>query len=328
MRLPGVKTLRTVSRWMQARLLGGALILGYHRISAPPEAFPEMFVSPERFGEHLQVLCKYTHPVSLARLVQHLRDGSLPAKSVAITFDDGYVDNLHSAKPLLQKYEVPATVFVCTGYAGKEFWWDEVERLVDCSRNHLLSLHLQFAGKQFPTKLTKPWSKADESKVRDEFRRRLYHFLLALDSDDRNHALDTIRSWSDAPSDAASPSRAMSFEEMMQLADGELIELGAHTRNHPMLPRLSPGSQRAEIESNKRDLERLLGKTVSGFAYPNGGVTESTKRIVRQLGFAYACTSLHDVVRPGSDLYQLTRFWQQDVDGNAFLRGLHSWLRM
>jgi hypothetical protein len=46
------------------------------------------------------------------------------------------------------------------------------------------------------------------------------------------------------------------------------------------------------------------------------------------MGFAYACTSLHDVVRPGSDLYELTRFWQQDVDGEGFMKRLNTWVRI
>jgi hypothetical protein len=52
------------------------------------------------------------------------------------------------------------------------------------------------------------------------------------------------------------------------------------------------------------------------------------KRLVREMGFTYACTSLHDVVRPGSDVYELTRFWQQDVDGEGFVKRLDRWMSM
>ena len=64
-----------------------------------------------------------------------------------------------------------------------------------------------------------------------------------------------------------------------------------------------------------------------GFAYPNGRATTDAKRIVQEAGFAFACTSLHDVVRPGKDLYELTRFWQKDVDGDKFLQGLQRWMK-
>ena len=118
----------------------------------------------------------------------------------------------------------------------------------------------------------------------------------------------------------------MNQTELLQLAEGGLIEIGAHTRHHPMLPRLSLEQQRMEIVSSKQDLESLLGKRVDGFAYPNGGTTEDAKRIVREAGFAFACTSLHDVVRPGSDMFELTRFWQRNVDGDRFMQYLKLWM--
>jgi peptidoglycan/xylan/chitin deacetylase (PgdA/CDA1 family) len=93
-----------------------------------------------------------------------------------------------------------------------------------------------------------------------------------------------------------------------------------------MLPRLAVEQQREEIVTNKRELEEILGRRVDGFAYPNGRATDDAKRIVREAGFAYACTSLHDVVRPASDVHELTRFWQRDVDGETFLRGLRLWM--
>lgn len=328
MRIPGVKRAKKFFRLLLAQVYGGALILGYHRISSTPGAMNETCVSPESFAEHLHQLRKYTYPISLSKLVNHLRDGSLPEKSIAVTFDDGYADNLFSAKPLLEKYEVPATIFVCTGLAGKEFWWDELERLVACARTDLHALHLQIAGKQFRWHPTNAHPKAGHPELREQFRRALYNFLLMLDIEEQNRAMDIIRSWSDVSAGDMSAARAMNQDELLQLVNGGLIELGAHTRHHSMLPQLSFERQKEEIESSKRDLESLLGKRIPGFAYPNGRATGAAKRIVQEIGFAYACTSLHDVVRPGNDLYELTRFWQKDVDGDSFVKGLNWWMSM
>jgi peptidoglycan/xylan/chitin deacetylase (PgdA/CDA1 family) len=154
----------------------------------------------------------------------------------------------------------------------------------------------------------------------------LYHFLLALDVKVQNDAMNTIRRWSGLPADETSVSRGMSGQELLQLVDGGLIDLGAHTRNHLMLPQLSLERQRDEIVTSKRDLETVLCRPVEGFAYPNGRSTDKAKQIIGESGFAYACTSLHDVVRPGCDLYELTRFWQMDVDGDKFLQGLKLWM--
>jgi peptidoglycan/xylan/chitin deacetylase (PgdA/CDA1 family) len=140
--------------------------------------------------------------------------------------------------------------------------------------------------------------------------------------------MDAIRDWSGLSSNETYMSRSMREDEVLQLANGGLIEVGAHTRHHPMLPQLSFESQRDEIQSSKRDLEALLGKKIAGFSYPNGRASVDAKRLVRETGFTYACTSLHDLVRPGSDIYELTRFWHKNVDGDQFLQGLRLWMKM
>ena len=326
MKIPGVKTGKNFFRWLRAQSYGGALILGYHRISSTADAMGEACVAPENFAEHLYELRKYTYPISLSKMVKHLRNGSLPQKSIAVTFDDGYADNLYTAKPLLEQYEIPATIFICTGYVGKEFWWDELRRLVVDAQMDLHTLSLQVTGKQFKWHQASRYLNAGRAELREKFYSTLYHFLLTLDTEEQNHAMDIIRKWSHISSCKMPTTRAMNQNELLQLANGGLIELGAHTRHHPMLSRLSFERQQEEIESSKRDLEELLGKQISGFAYPNGIATASAKQIIRDIGFAYACTSLQDLVRPGNDLYELTRFWQKDVDGDRFVRGLNLWM--
>jgi peptidoglycan/xylan/chitin deacetylase (PgdA/CDA1 family) len=328
MRLPGIKTVKNFSRWLRARVLGGALILGYHRIAYTSRDGYEVCVSPEHFAGHMDSLRKYVQPISLSKLVQGLKEGSLPPKSVAVTFDDGYADNLYIAKPLLEKYEIPATVFICTGYLGKEFWWDQLERLVTGSQTDLHRLQLQAGGKQFEWHKATVSTEERQPALREEFCRALYHFLLSLDIEDQNYAMGVIRRWSNVSSSGVSTSRALNEDEVLRLADGGLIEIGAHTRHHPMLPQLSFARQREEIQSSKRDLEALLSRKIAGFSYPNGRATVDAKQLVREMGFSYACTSLHDVVRPGSDLYELTRFWQQDVDGDRFVKRLNRWMSM
>jgi peptidoglycan/xylan/chitin deacetylase (PgdA/CDA1 family) len=326
MSLPGVKTVKKFSRWVQARVLGGALILGYHRISAVQDDVYEVCVSPENFARQMESLRKYVHPISLSKLVQGLKEGFLPPKSVAVTFDDGYADNFYAAKPILEEYDIPATVFICTGYMGREFWWDELERLVLSSRADPRALHLRVGRGQFQWEPSQVNSEMDNPEAHRQFHRGLYHFLLSLDIEDQNHAIGLIRSWSGISSSGISTPRAMSEDELLRLADGGLIEVGAHTSHHPILPQLSFERQKEEIQSSKRDLEALLSEKIAGFSYPNGRATVDAKTLVQEMGFSYACTSLHDVVRPGSDVYELTRFWQKDVDGDQFLQGLRLWM--
>jgi peptidoglycan/xylan/chitin deacetylase (PgdA/CDA1 family) len=211
---------------------------------------------------------------------------------------------------------------------GKEFWWDELERLVLGSQMDLHTLRLQAGGKQFEWHETSTSSETERLALRREFCRALYQFLLSLDVEDQNHAMRFIRSWSGVSPSGISTLRAVNENEVLRLVDGGLIEIGAHTRHHPMLSQLSFDRQKEEIQSSKKDLETLLSKKIAGFAYPNGRATEDAKRLVRDMDFTYACTSLHDVVGPKSDLYELTRFWQRDVDGERFMKRLNRWLIM
>jgi peptidoglycan/xylan/chitin deacetylase (PgdA/CDA1 family) len=242
-----------------------------------------------------------------------------------VTFDDGYADNLYEAKPILERYAIPATVFVCTGYAGKEFWWDELDRIVMSSTADLDSLRLDFNKSQF-TWNSPSHSLEVNSGVRRKLRRELYNFLLTLDVDEQTQALDTIRNWTGVSS-GDTFARAMTAAELLQLVRGGLIQLGAHTRHHPMLPRLPLDRQREEIVASKQDLQGLLNDQVEGFAYPNGRATEAIKKIVHDEGFVFACTSLEDVVSTASDLHALPRFWQKDVDGDTFFKDLRLWMQ-
>src|SRR5262249_8195308 len=111
-------------RWFPSR----SLILMYHRIARVERDVWSMCVTPEHFEEHLEVLSRH-RPVRLNEWKPRgWFKGSL---SCAITFDDGYADNLHAAC-LLKRFGIPATFFVTTGYigSGREFWWDELERVV------------------------------------------------------------------------------------------------------------------------------------------------------------------------------------------------------
>ncbi len=108
------------------------LILTYHRIADEPVDYFRLAVSPAHFEEQLRVLRRARHPIPLAHFVRDLVAGTLPTNAVALTLDDGYVDNLVAGKPRLTAADVPATAFLATGYIGRPeaFWWDELARLI------------------------------------------------------------------------------------------------------------------------------------------------------------------------------------------------------
>src|SRR5690349_3688271 len=125
--LPGVSPLRT---WV-GRLWSGqgpqGVVLLYHSVRDASSDPQLLSVTPHRFAMHMAWLVDRYHVVSLPELVAGVSQGQhQDEKLVAVTFDDGYLDNLTYARPVLEHYGVPATVFVATGLMenNQEFWWD------------------------------------------------------------------------------------------------------------------------------------------------------------------------------------------------------------
>ena len=110
-----------------------------------------MCVSPDNFSEHLKRLRKSYRPINLGEVGIFLDEGKLPGRSVAVTFDDGYADNLWKAKPILEKHGIPATVFMTTGQAGqdREFWWDDLERIMFSPERLPGSISLEVNGRNY-----------------------------------------------------------------------------------------------------------------------------------------------------------------------------------
>src|SRR5215213_10362173 len=306
----GVRGLRQIARWPRNRPGQRVLILLYHRVAELRLDPWFLSVTPRNFAEHLEVLQRYAHLISLQRLFQGLLEGGLPERTVAVTFDDGYADNLHDAKPLLARYEVPATVFLTTGYIGheREFWWDELDRLL--LRPGVLpeSLSLTVNGSTYQWELGeaahyskeasrrhrrwKAWEEAPTS--RHSLYYSLWELLHSITESEKRRVLRELREWACAEPAGRPRHRPLSLKKAVALTKGGLVEAGAHTVTHPALSALPAASQRDEILGSKARLEELLGQHVSSFAYPHGDLSAETAGIVREAGFAHACTT-----RPG-----------------------------
>lgn len=124
--------LRRIAGRVRDRMGPRAAILLYHRVSNTPTDPYLLRVRTRNFEEQMDVLRRRGCVMPLRELAARHREKRLPDGAVAITFDDGYADNLRIAKPILKTYGLPATVFMTAGSIGREreFWWDELERIV------------------------------------------------------------------------------------------------------------------------------------------------------------------------------------------------------
>jgi peptidoglycan/xylan/chitin deacetylase (PgdA/CDA1 family) len=326
---------------LKERLSPRGLILMYHRVAETDLDPWGLSVSPNHFAEQLEVIKRYFHPMSLQDLLKRHRDGKVPNRSIAITFDDGYADNLHMAKPLLEHHDLPGTVFLVAGVLVEEqgFWWDELQWVL--LRPDTLSdrLELKTNGKDYAWDLgdavrysledpredrkRRPWEAVPGSRL--AFFYSVWQHLIQLPRLERLQALEAIRAWAGVGTGRQSKDRALSLDEVNTLAQGGLVELGAHTVTHPSLSLLSITRQMEEIRDSKTQLEKIINRPVTSFSYPHGDYSAETTSLVQKAGFDCACTTEFKCVLPGSDPYQLPRFQVEDWDGEKFLRWLARW---
>jgi peptidoglycan/xylan/chitin deacetylase (PgdA/CDA1 family) len=343
MRIRGIGRLRRLTQPYTNVFLRGAVILLYHRIADLPSDPQLLSVTPEHFAEHLEVLRKGDYPTRLQELACSLRERNKVPRGVAVTFDDGYADNLMNAMPVLEQYDVPATVFVTTGYVGKErdFWWDELEKLLLRSDSLPPMLRLNISGKVHEWNLSFPsnsheicehrWTVAEhyDPGPRQTTYRALHQLLRPLTDDERRRVLSALREWAGAGAVPLGHRAPLSPAEVVELAEGDLVEVGSHSVTHPVFSILSATEQRLEIERSKSDLEDILGRTVRSFAYPYGAksdYTEETAAAVEQAGYLCACANFPGIVDATTDHFQLPRFLVRDWDGDEFSRRLAGWL--
>ena len=346
MKIPRLGRLRQATRRVRNWIAPGGLILLYHRIAEVPTDPFNLCVTPHHFAEHLAVLQELYHPKSLQQVVQTIHAGKQPNRAVAVTFDDGYADNFWNAKPLLERYEVPATVFVTTGHLEqkREFWWDDLDRLLLQPGRLPNCLDLNIDGKAYHWELGEASDYNDTDYQRHHIwnwyvpeqadpgpRQRLYRALYGLLSplalDHRQTLLDELVAWAGVTVEGRSTYRSLTPTEVSNIGQGGLIEVGAHTVNHPFLATLSIDSQWQEIQQSKADLEAWIGRPVRSFAYPHGNYAPQTMDLVRNAGFAYACSTVENRVWQQANCFQLPRVVVENCDGETFARWLSNWFQ-
>ena len=308
------------------------LILLYHRIADEPIDHWGLAVSGSHFEEHLRVLRRVCHPLPLGVFVRDLIAGTLPSDAVALTFDDGYVDNLVAGKPRLAAADVPATVFLTTGYLDRPqpFWWDELARLIllgtDPQRFEVVvrrqTLQIDFG--------TEPPARKDGSTSATSLTRRraalwtLREALRPLKEEERQLIMLKLQSIHPSPDDRASLGRAMTGEEVRALVTDGLVTIGAHTVSHPVLSGPGAAACYHEISESKLACEALIEAPVLGFAYPYGDFDAGAREAVKAAGFAFACSVRRGPAMATQDIFALPRIYIPNLDGDAFELALRS----
>ena len=291
-------------------------VLIFHRVLPVADPlFPDE-VDAARFDQMLGWIKQWFEVLPLDVAVERLKDGSLPARAAALTFDDGYADNHDEALPLLQKHGLPCSFFISTGFIdGGRMWNDSV--IESIRRSPLAMLDLRGLQGRHGDDL----GSHDLSSVaaqRAAITAVIGH-VKYLPPEPRLRLVEQIAARAQAllPDDLM-----MSMDQVRGLRDAGM-QIGAHTISHPILASLSTKQAADEIATSKRVLEEALGNPVKLFAYPNGkpGVDYMPAEhpaIVKELGFTAAVSTQWGAATQRSDRFQIPRFTPWDMSRLRF----------
>jgi len=298
--------------------LATPLVLLYHRVADDPIDSQLLCTAPKFFEAHLKELSKNYRVIPLYELAQELKRGKLKPDTVALTFDDGYLDNLPNAVPLLEKYKLPATIFVTSGMVGseQEFWWDALERVFLTGGVLPESLEITF---QSGTKVWDLRTAQGRLKAYDEL-----CAILRLDSfEDILQSVHDLFEWASLESSARISHRIVNQEQLKKLAGSPFIEIGSHSVTHTRLGILSLENQRQEIRESKQQLETIIKKRVRLFSYPYGGSADfsrETAGIVSDEGYEAGIANIQGSIAAPINLYAIPRRLVRNWSGDVFAK--------
>lgn len=295
----------------------------FHRVHEQPDPMYPGDPDARQFARICDWVKSAFNVLPLPRAIEALKAGTLPERAAAITFDDGYADNLHVAAPILKERGLSATFFIATGFlGGGRMWNDDIYDA--CRLWPGATLDLTPWLPQMPVlQLGQP---GDYEKRRSAAQ-AVTGLVKYLPHQDRHRICRAIAEHCGLPSHS---NLMMTPEEVCDLRDTGMV-IGAHTRTHPILAGLDAAEAEQEIAGSKQDLEQLLGESVDVFAYPNGkpttDLTSETVELVKKAGFASAVTTRWGVASAKTPCFELPRFTPWDTQRTKFILRMASSLQ-
>ncbi|NIB43127.1 polysaccharide deacetylase family protein [Pseudomaricurvus alkylphenolicus] len=284
-------------------------ILIYHQVFEQWDYLHPDEPTISQFERQMRVIREHFVPLSLSRAMELLQENRLPTNAACITFDDGYLDNLTHAVPILQRMGIPATIFVATDFIGDGIMWnDRILEAVRSSKNDSWDLRNASLG---VLDMSSPNSRHLAAK-------HLIKKIKHLPTKERTQVVEIVEEFA-----VPCNKQLMMSRKQLQQLDEFNIEVGAHTMSHPILNTLQQTDAKKEIVGSKQILEELLQKPVDFFAYPNGRYTEDFDNthvdIVRSSGFTGAVATNWGAASSTTDMFRLPRFTPWDKHPSKFL---------
>jgi peptidoglycan/xylan/chitin deacetylase (PgdA/CDA1 family) len=293
-----------------------ASVLLYHRVAEDPIDSQLLAVTPQNFNEQILFIKENYNVIPLYELVENISANTIKENTIAVTFDDGYLDNLTNALPILEKHKVHATIFVSPGLIGSadEFWWDKLERIIFDHKELPSSLSISGDTVNYFWPLSEP---GDRIKAFYD----LNKICMNMKRMDRDNFISGLYNWAGVKGEGRLSHRLLNETELKRLSASKYIEVGAHTISHSRLSLLSAQEQTDEITQSKTVLEKIIDKKIKLFSYPFGTKNDfntSTIEILKSSGYTAGIANYPGTVNSSTDKYMIPRLLVRNWDGKQF----------
>ena len=287
-----------------------AIILLYHGVTGEAPVglrnHSGKHLQAEAFDRQMRYLREYCHPVSLRTLVELMASGRpLPERTVAVTFDDAFANVFHRAYPVLARYQVPATLFITTGYVDTDriIWADQLELLVDAWPDDTWEVQFGDRTARLPMR-----TREERVSALVEVKRDLKQ---APDAEKAALVEALVDRFDVAAAAGGSENYVnLTWEQVAALDRDPLIEVGGHTVNHRILSLVPSDEAAAEIRGACRALTEHLGRPTDLFSYPEGQAHHYNQTVIdllRAEGVICAPSAISGSNPPGSDPFHFRR---------------------
>lgn len=290
-------------------------ILMYHRVEYLNDDYNMQAVTPVNFEKHMRYLREHYDVLRLDAPVESwFQDQS--GDAVIITFDDGYYDFLKNAVPVMEKYDIPATVFVSTGNIDSRYenWTDSILRAVfsDMRQRDSFTFETEHYRGTFSTGI---WAE------KYELYQMIRKLFIVSPAEKRRQYEEYLLDWAGLTRDGRESRRIMTSAELREASSHSGISIGAHTVTHCSLKHQDLSEQKYEITESKRLLEKITGQEVKLFAYPFGtrnDYSDATINLLKEAGFEKAVAAYPGVISENTNIYELNRFQVKNYDEGDF----------
>lgn len=273
---------------------------------------PGLAVTPEVFAQFVEFFATNFDCRTVSDAVTAWQGGQRgPKPLLAITADDGQLDNFEYARPVLNRLGVPAT-FYAVVEATEQHCLLRHDRLgFYCQRILELKTHpvenlRPYLSRQPPSRYATAGVPNDPNSLPRDLAFRLAQVAKAMIPAEMEQMIDVLRSLAGDPQLPAW-SNVMNWDQLKTLAnDGH--EIGSHTTTHAILLAQCAPDLPKELAGSRQRLEQMIGKPIRSLAYPNGDFDDATLRATAQAGYQSAVTTRMGRNRPGQNPHALLRF--------------------